>query len=84
MEMNAKAGTLSSGLIGVAVISALMFSFMGCGKSDGTHKEYYASGQLKAEKSFKNGKLEGLAKEYFADGQLRAEKSFKDGKKEGL
>ncbi len=47
-------------------------------------KEYYESGQLKAEGNLKDGKLEGPLKTYNPSGQLKAEGNFKDGKQEGI
>jgi antitoxin component YwqK of YwqJK toxin-antitoxin module len=47
-------------------------------------KEYYESGALKAEWSYKDGKLEGLAKRYYESGALKAEVNYKDGKPEGI
>ncbi len=48
------------------------------------HKEYYESGQLKAETSYKDGKKDGIEKQYYESGQLQGETNFKDDKLEGI
>ena len=50
---------------------------------NGSVKDYYENGQLKAELNYKNGKLDGLEKEYHQNGQLYIEENYKDGKLEG-
>jgi antitoxin component YwqK of YwqJK toxin-antitoxin module len=47
-------------------------------------KEYYESGALKKEVTFKNGKKEGLAKKYYESGVLRLSILYKNGKPEGF
>ena len=46
-------------------------------------KEYYESGALKSEYTFKKGKREGLFKEYYESGALKSEYTVKNGKPEG-
>lgn len=41
-------------------------------------KQYYPSGKLSAEHSYKNGELSGISKEYFEDGQLKAELNYEN------
>ena len=50
---------------------------------DGLIKEYHDNGQLKSERTYKDGKLDGLIKEYHDNGQLKSEITYKDGKKNG-
>ncbi len=47
-------------------------------------KVYYESGQLQAEKNYKDDKLEGITKTYYESGQLQGEANYKDGKQEGI
>ena len=58
--MKNKTKTMRGALIGVAVISAFTFSSIGYGEEP--VRDYYANGQLKSEKNFKDGKLEGTLK----------------------
>ena len=51
---------------------------------DGTVKEYYGNGKLKAEWNYKNSKLEGINKEYYENGKLKAEWNYKNSKLEGI
>ena len=53
------------------------------GKKHGNHKEWYKSGILEHEKTYKNGKQDGPYKTYFKNGQLRHEGTYKDGKQDG-
>ena len=46
-------------------------------------KEYYPSGKLKLETTYRDGKKDGIEKIYFESGKLRGETPYKDGKKEG-
>ena len=48
-------------------------------KSDGIHKTYYDSGEVKFESMYEDGKLNGMTKEYAKDGTLRAKYVFRDG-----
>jgi len=48
------------------------------------HREYFPSGQLKAEWSEKNEKLEGWRRLWFENGQLFAEAEYHDGLMNGL
>ena len=41
------------------------------GKIEGSHEEYYESGQLKSKTSYKDGKIEGPYEEYYQNGQLK-------------
>lgn len=43
-------------------------------------KEYYESGELQIERSFKDGKLDGICKVYFESGKLRYDMRYKDGR----
>ena len=52
--------------------------------SNNIKKNYYKSGELKIEVSYKNGKPNGLAKTYYKSGKVSSTKMFKDGKKNGL
>ena len=51
---------------------------------DGTVKEYYKSGKLKAEWNYKIGKLDGMCKVYFENGNLMSKNSYKDDKRDGI
>jgi antitoxin component YwqK of YwqJK toxin-antitoxin module len=43
----------------------------------------YKNGQLKQEKTFKDGKEDGPWKYYYSDGQLQEERTYKNGKQDG-
>ena len=47
-------------------------------------KEYYPNGNLKAEKTFRNGKIEGEVKEYYDSGEIQWITIFKDDKPNGV
>ncbi len=47
-------------------------------------KEYYPSGELKAETNYQNGKKEGIVKWYYENGQLQLQAYLKNGKPEGI
>jgi antitoxin component YwqK of YwqJK toxin-antitoxin module len=47
-------------------------------------KEYYPSGKLMAERSYRYGKREGITRIYYESGKLRSEWNYKDGKQEGI
>lgn len=51
---------------------------------DGTFKEFFESGQLKAEKTFVNGIAEGQNISYFENGDIAATRTYHNGKIEGL
>ena len=50
---------------------------------DGVVKEYYKSGKLKGEGTFKDGKVEGIVKQYYESGKLKAEWNIKNGTLDG-
>lgn len=62
-----------------AILLFLLLLFM-AGCSVETKKEFYPSGQVKAEKRYKKGKLEGLAKEFYESGKLKAKIYYKEDK----
>jgi hypothetical protein len=49
-----------------------------------THKEYYADGHIKLNRTFKDGKLNGLSTVFSESGAILAKIAFKDGKGNGL
>jgi antitoxin component YwqK of YwqJK toxin-antitoxin module len=51
---------------------------------DGVIREYYGSGEVKAEHNYKNNKLEGMSKVYYKNGNLNFKCTYRDGKKEGV
>jgi antitoxin component YwqK of YwqJK toxin-antitoxin module len=51
---------------------------------DGTVKEYYETGKLKAECNYKSGKLDGICKIYFENGDLMSKNNYKGGKRDGI
>ena len=51
---------------------------------DGIVSEYYESGELQFEFSYKNGKYEGISREYYKSGKLSAETNLKNGIREGI
>ncbi len=80
MEIKIKAGALIRGLIAVA-IATVAFSSAGYGEEP--VKEYYASGQLRAERFCENGRFHGPSKNYYENGKLKFESLYKDGTLEG-
>ena len=52
-------------------------------KVEGPFKEYYESGQLEVEGTYKRNKVEGLMKIYYKSGKLKEERLYKDDEKEG-
>jgi antitoxin component YwqK of YwqJK toxin-antitoxin module len=46
--------------------------------------DIHSNGQLKFERSYKNGRKNGLNKQWFENGQLRIETNYKNGKRDGL
>ena len=47
------------------------------------HREYYESGALLSEKTYKKGKEDGVQRVYYESGVLKAEFPFKNGDLEG-
>ena len=47
-------------------------------------KQCYPSGNLRMEKSYKNGKLDGIIKVYYENGELGAERIYKNGKLQSI
>ncbi len=52
--------------------------------SDGTYQEYYPSGRVKREYTFKNGNLNGPCKEFYASGIVERESIMENGLENGL
>ena len=50
----------------------------------GKSREYYKSGQLQEEGTFKNGILEGPYKKYYTNGKLYSKVTYKNNKLDGL
>ena len=50
---------------------------------DGPYKSYYENGQLKEERTYKDGKQDGSFKTYYDNGQLEIEGTYKDGNQNG-
>ena len=46
------------------------------GKLEGSHTEYYKSGQIEEEGTFKNGKLEGKYIHYDINGSIKKEEIY--------
>ena len=51
---------------------------------DGIYQEYYPSGRIKREYTFKDGNLNGPCKEYYASGIVERESTMKNGFENGL
>ncbi len=51
---------------------------------DGTVKEYFESGKLLAEYTYKAGKLEGVSRGYYESGAFKGEWNYKAGTLEGI
>jgi antitoxin component YwqK of YwqJK toxin-antitoxin module len=51
---------------------------------DGVVKQYYTSGVVMAEFSYKNDRKDGLVKKYSENGKLRQEMEYRAGRKNGL
>ncbi|MCK5215377.1 MAG: hypothetical protein KAR05_08500 [Candidatus Omnitrophica bacterium] len=49
----------------------------------GVYRELYKNGQLKLERSYKDGKLDGFFRTYYEDGRLHQEKNFVNGELNG-
>ena len=54
------------------------------GKKEGSHEQWYKSGQPCYQKNYVNGELEGLQKEWYESGQLEVQANYKAGELEGL
>ena len=50
----------------------------------GIVKDKYENGQLKLERTHKDGYLDGLSRTWYENGQLYVEINYKDGKKDGV
>ena len=53
------------------------------GKRDGSYKQFYENGNLKAEGSYKDGKKHGSYKKYYSNGKIRSKGSYKEEKLDG-
>src|SRR3990172_5857393 len=51
---------------------------------DGTLREYYDTGELKQEWTFKGGIFEGVSKSFYTTGEVMSEENYLKGKKEGV
>ena len=68
----------------VLVLSLCSLAYCEDVPKDGIYKEYYDSGKLKFEESYKNGALDGVLKVYFENGNPMSETNYVEGKKEGV
>jgi antitoxin component YwqK of YwqJK toxin-antitoxin module len=50
---------------------------------DGSYKEYYKNGKLKASLTFKNNKADGNAEFYYPSETIKVKGKYKDGSKKG-
>lgn len=62
---------------------SLSFLFLAC-ESPTVKKEYYKSGEVKAEYQVENGEISGLYKRYYKSGTLKSEIPYTEGKINGL
>jgi antitoxin component YwqK of YwqJK toxin-antitoxin module len=51
---------------------------------DGINREYYESGRIKAECTYRVNKLEGMSTVYYENGKMSYKCNYADGKKDGL
>jgi len=51
---------------------------------DGNYQEYYPSGRVKRDYTFKNGNLNGICKEYYASGIVERESTMINGMETGI
>ena len=63
-------------LLALLVMSSFLFAEV--------KKAYYPGGELKHERTYKNGIQEGKTKGYYTSGELESESLFKNGKPEGI
>lgn len=54
------------------------------GKMDGSYKEFFEDGTLKAKGTYENGELNGSYKEYYENGKIKLENLYKNGTFERL
>jgi len=70
-------------VLAAAIILAV--TVKGCGLTrDGVKKEYYDTGQLLSEVTYKNFRRHGPYKEYYKNGKLKVETTFQNGKINGV
>ena len=53
-------------------------------RADGVARSWYPSGQLKEERTYKDGEYDGLITFWYENGQKKSEVTFKDGEQDGL
>ena len=63
-------------LLALLVMSSFLFAEV--------KKAYYPGGELKHERTYKNGIQEGITKGYYQSGELQYEVPYKNGKEEGI
>ncbi len=54
------------------------------GQEDGVNREYYDSGGVHYERTFKNGQKDGQAREYYEDGTVKREVIYVKDKRQGV
>ena len=65
------------------IIIVLTFSLSAFSQEDGIQKEYYDSGKVHFERTFKNGQKDGLAREHLETGNVKLEVTYVEGKMQG-
>ena len=60
-----------------------VYNYNDAGLLDGAAKEYYPSGKLQSEETYKNNVREGIAKKYYESGQLNTEVNLEKWKSGG-
>ncbi|MDD5746573.1 MAG: toxin-antitoxin system YwqK family antitoxin [Candidatus Omnitrophica bacterium] len=67
----------------IICLSVIFCAGVCCGQEQ-TQEEYYPSGVLKTEISFKDGKIHGMLKKYYENGGLRSVVPYKQGLRHGI
>ena len=62
----------------------LFYEYFSPNLANGQYEKYFANGQLRDRKTYKDGKKDGLYEKYYDNGKLGERLTYKDGKLDGL
>jgi antitoxin component YwqK of YwqJK toxin-antitoxin module len=65
-------------------IQTVQWQWDGQGREQGDFKEWYKNGQLKEQKTYKDGKLEGSLRTWYDNGQMNTSVAYRDDLTQGI